>query len=65
MWVDSGGPPLGDTPGFCKYLLTVIVTFLIALTEYLTKTTKGRRIYLGSQFEDMVHRGGEGKAAGM
>lgn len=41
----------------------VLVTFLIYLTKYLTKTTY-RKVCFASHFEDTVHREGEGIIAG-
>lgn len=38
----------------------VLVTFLTAVTKYLTKIQlKGGRVYSDFQFEDGVHHGGE------
>lgn len=42
------------------YILTILVNFLVDVT----KTTKGKRVNLGSQFKDIVHRGEESREAG-
>jgi hypothetical protein len=36
-----------------------LVTRFIAMIKYLTKQLKERKVYLGSQFEVIVHHGGE------
>lgn len=37
-----------------------VLTLLIAMTNYLTKASRGKRIYFGSQCEGRVHHDGDG-----
>lgn len=41
-----------------------LAAFLIAVTDYLTKTTKGREDLLGSESRRAVHQGRGGMTAG-